>query len=119
MWTKVKKNTAARPARSEFGVRRDRSGTQQAKLLIPGSAMRSGTAEIYSDGNGKLAFLIADKGSRKIAATGKSGVLSIPLNLSHLIPFGTRDAVLTADGDMLVLDTAQFKAAEPAQFRAA
>lgn len=114
MWTRVKVTRGGRvaPKRTTFGVSRLRTGTQSATLLIPSDAVRGEFVSVYTDGNGKIAFAFGDKGDRRIYRPNKASHLraaTIPLHLASLIPFGTRDAAVYTDGDMLVLDTAQFR----------
>jgi hypothetical protein len=110
MWTKVTPSRASKPKRASFGVSRGRSGFQAATLIIPTTATVGPRASIYSDGNGKIAFAFGDKGELKVSVQKSSRKIAIPKQLSHLIPFGTRDVNMTDDGGMLVLDTAQLRA---------
>ena len=114
MWTKVKKftgrnNFSAKKARTKFGVARRRSGSCSAFLIVPHSENVSGAADVYSDGNGRLAFRFHDAGEyrvRKDTAGGKAMSVIIPSTHSHNIPFGTRDVEVERDGDMVVLNLA-------------
>lgn len=115
MWTKVKKHKSAkREKRVVPAVSRIRSGNRQASLILPQGMATAAAADIYSDGNGKLAFAFSDKGAYKVFRRNRTSVsdaICIPLQFADLFPFGTNDAALTPDGDMLVLDSAQFKTA--------
>lgn len=113
-WTKVEKTRrglgAGMAPRTSFAVRRGRTGHQAATFIIPEGEVHGSRASIYSDGNGKLAFRISDKGDFS-AFKGKNqrvAQVSIPARMASRIPFGTHDAEVTRDGDMLVLDLTQF-----------
>jgi hypothetical protein len=112
MWTRVtslKSVNGRRPKRDGYGVRRARTSTQTAHLIIPEGATTASHATVYSDGNGKIAFSFGDKGDFRMGGKTTRHV-TIPKQLSHMIPFGTRDVALIADGGMLILDTKQFAA---------
>jgi len=67
-------------------------------------------ADIFSDGNGRLAFSFATDGGYSVITPAKSSLCShitIPAKFADRIPFGVTDVVLTRDGDLLVLDLAQ------------
>ena len=114
MWNKISpmRGLAGPAKRTSFGVFRNKAGHQAAALIIPETAATAPRASIYSDGNGKIAFSFGEKGDLKVCGTKGARRVSIPKQLSHLIPFGTRDADLTDEGGMLVLDTKQFKAVQ-------
>lgn len=114
-WTKVKpvKTITGRDPRKTFGVRRNRSGSRSAALLLPShiEVPENARASVYSDGNGRIAFAVGASGEYKvIRAKGaeKSSKLTIPSQYAERIPYGTRDAEVTFDGDMMVLDLSQF-----------
>lgn len=116
MWTRITSNKGkpvGRAKRTAFGVARGRTGFQSAKLIIPEGATAAPRASVYSDGNGKIAFSFGDKGDLKVSGQTTRSV-SIPKQLAHMIPFGTRDVSLTEDGGMLILDTKQFAPADVA-----
>lgn len=112
-WTKVKptSNIKGRAARSCFGVQRNRSGSKVASLIVPANVPTGERASVYSDGNGRLAFSTKDTGEYKVGNTAKGAKarkITIPGQYADLIPYGTRDAEVTFDGDMMVLDLSQF-----------
>ncbi len=115
MWTKITKSSNrrrfVRAGREVPAVMRNRTGTKSACLVMPPHLVSAAQVNIYSDGNGKLAYSFDDRGEYKVrllSSASKSVRLSVPYNLSDRIPYGTTDAVLTRDGDMWVLDLSQF-----------
>lgn len=109
MWKKVKKerNSFGRAKRETPAVRRGRTGARGAQLIIPEHMISGERASVYSDGNGKLAFVMGDTGEFKVFATTTNGAarsIAIPKPWAERIPFGTHDVSLAKDGDMLVLD---------------
>lgn len=115
-WTKVHRapTLAGKVPRTVPGVSRGRTGFQTATLILPIAMVADNThASVYSDGNGKLAFALGTKGEFRVTTINKSARckrVAIPKQFARLIPFGTQDAELIRDGDMLVLDTKQFVA---------
>ena len=115
MWTKITKSSNrrsfGRAAREVPAVMRARTGAKRACLVMPSHLVSAARANIYSDGNGKLAYSFDDRGEYNVhlsSRNSKSFRLSVPYNLYDRIPYGTTDAVLTRDGDMWVLDLSQF-----------
>lgn len=114
MWTKITNSRGmgiARASRDVPAVMRGRTGAKAAYLVMPSHLVSAARANIYSDGNGKLAYSFDDRGEYKVnlfSRNSKSVKLSVPYNLSDRIPYGTTDAVLTRDSDMWVLDLSQF-----------
>jgi hypothetical protein len=111
-WKKItRKRFAGKASRTEFAVSRSRTGTQNATLIIPGCAgIEDERANVYSDGNGKLAFHFAGDGVFKVtkgSSAATSCRVSIPKDYAERIPFGVNDVSLTRDGDMYVLDLTQ------------
>lgn len=109
-WTKIKpKNTInGRAPRTTPGVARSRSGSRAAKVILPPNYVFGERADVYSDGNGKLAFSMGERGAYVVAKSNNSRLartIIIPSGYAHLIPYGTMDCELTRDGDMWVLDT--------------
>lgn len=109
MWKKIDKYTPISPreARTSFAVARGRSGHQAATLIVPGDMVSAERANIYSDGNGKLAFHMCEGGAFKVSMTSpaaKTRKIAIPADKASRIPFGTTDVQMTRDGDMWVLD---------------
>ncbi len=116
MWKKVEKKRLgrAKPARTSFAVSRGRSGHQAASLVIPADAVSGPRANIYSDGNGKLAFHMGESGSFAVSITGpkaRSRKIAIPSTHAHRIPFGTTEVSMQREGDMWVLDLSALPAA--------
>jgi hypothetical protein len=111
-WTKIKSDArgkAGRLGRTQPAIQRHPSGNKQARLILPCGMMEKGRANIYSDGNGKLAFSASIDGEyavRQNSKGSKSLQISIPQCISAGIPFGTHNVDLGRDGDMLVLDLA-------------
>lgn len=114
MWTKIKKATGTgnkRAPRDVPAVSRARTGSKNAVLVLPAPMVTAERCDIYSDGNGKLAFAQGRKGEYRVFKPSPNAAcraVSIPATMAHRIPYGTTDAVLTRDGDMLVLDLNQF-----------
>jgi len=109
-WTKVENKRGIRkratPATSKL-----RSRPNVAVLILPHHMATGSRADIYSDGNGSLAFSFGETGKYAVSSlSGRAATrrISIPTKYSADIPIGTTDAVLTSDGDMLVLDMSQF-----------
>lgn len=115
MWKKLTKgsglNRAGKEARKTPAVSRSRSGAKIASLILPSGFVTAARADIYSDGNGKIAYAFSERGEYSVytpTAKAKTLRVSIPKSVAGHIPYGTTDAVLTADGDMWVLDVSQF-----------
>lgn len=111
-WTKIT-STFGVPKKKNPSVMRHRSGAKQAFLTIPKDFTDADRVNIYSDGNGKLAFDFTNEGERSIFRVGGKSHrcrVFIPSSHSGLIPYGTTDAVLTEENGLHILDTAQFNA---------
>jgi len=116
-WTKVENKRGIRkratPATSKL-----RSRPNVAALILPHHMATVSRADIYSDGNGSLAFSLGETGEYaavKASNDARAVRISIPAKYSASIPFGMNDVVLTSDGDMLVLDLSQFTETTPAE----
>lgn len=114
-WKMIEKHGGRRQHRRDMerttpAVQRN-FGAKASHLIIPVGMTAFKSANIYSDGNGRLAFHFCEGGAYRIASCGpvsKCLRVTIPSAHTSRIPAGTTDAVLTRDGDMHVLDTAQF-----------
>lgn len=111
MWTKVKKcagSPAGRPARTRPAVRRLKSDPRGVALIFPAEFMPEPTCNVYSDGNGKLAFEPALGGTYKVSkdfgALSRCRRVAIPSIFADRIPFGTTEVTLARDGHLHVLD---------------
>ena len=117
MWKKIKRtyNLKGRDARSTFAVTRPPSGHRNAALLVPAVHAVSPRADIFSDGNGRLAFSFTPHGTYAVSGAGTSpgGArrITIPADYAERVPYGTTEAQIVEDGGMLVLDLRQFKGA--------
>ena len=115
MWKKItrKRGGSMKASRKVFGVSRGVKTPRTARLLVPGSYQGlSGRVSIYSDGNGKIAFLDTPNGEYKVTASTKAAKhrqVNIPAEFVPMIPYGTTDIDVTEEGGMIVVDTAQFK----------
>lgn len=118
-WTKIEKNRpSVRKERTLPAVTRSRTGARSATIVLPKShALNANAADVYSDGNGKLAFAPRVGGKFKVQSYKGNALqrVSIPIQFAPRIPFGTTDAALTADGDMIVLDLDQFSPTTPSK----
>lgn len=111
MWTKVTKHEGRGGhralARTVPAVQRPTCGSSSS-LVLPSGMIRGKFCDIYSDGNGRLAFRMGAKGEYAVRAHGgngsRSGGVTIPSMFASRIPFGTTDVTLEDDGGMLVLD---------------
>jgi hypothetical protein len=112
MWTKLSKETSlsGREPRTKPAVSRTRTGGKAATLILPKSYVNGPRANVYSDGNGKLAFALGEKGEFAVWTNGgktSTSKVTIPTRFADRIPYGVTDVSLTIDGDMLVLDLSQ------------
>lgn len=111
-WTKIP-SVHGKPRKKNPSVMRTRTGAQTAFLNVPNDFTGAEYFNVYSDGNGKLAFDFTHAGERLIFRVGGKSHQSrmvIPSSHAAMIPFGTTDAVLTVENGLHVLDTAQFNA---------
>lgn len=113
-WTKlVSGKHCGRSRRDTFAVRRNGAGSRIAYLVIPAKYHAGAAASIYTDGNGKLAFEFGETGEyvvRKPSGAASISLTVIPSEFAEHIPFGTTEANVVRDGDMLILDLKQFAA---------
>lgn len=113
-WTMIEKKTGftGRKSRTTPAVSKPKRGT--CVLLVPDTTTTFKRANIYTDGNGKLAFHFCDGGKYSVnrcSKVSKQLQITIPSAFTARIPSGTTDARLTRDGDFYVLDLSQFAAA--------
>ena len=114
MWTKVI-NIRGRDARKSFAVCNIKSGP--VLLVIPQNAITTQKVDIFESGT-RLAFKPTENGEFSVFHTpkgAKSKRVTIPRHLKAHFPIGTTNAEMTRDGDMWVLDMAQFSDAVAAQ----
>lgn len=115
-WKKYTRDRAkfgGRAPRTTTAVRKNRTQDNAAFLLLPADMAAGKMATVYTNGGDKIAFSIGERGDFKIGNANKRGTLKtvvIPRALADRIPYGTRDCTTTRDGDMIVLDLAQFDA---------
>lgn len=103
-WTKVAVRGRREP-RASPAVSRNRTGARVATMILPGSmGPFPNRADLYSDGNGKLAFALGDEGAASVRMSGRTARITIPAQFADRIPYGTKDVSLVRDGDMFVLN---------------
>ena len=113
MWTKINKRdnvtgNIGRGPRTTYAVRRNKKA--QPFFIIPKDARPGQRADIFSDGNGKLAYVFSSQGDYKVMQPRKGGAyysVTIPTQYSHLIPEGTTDVSVYTESGMTVLDLSQ------------
>lgn len=120
MWSKIEKPktfNGMRPLRESPAVYRGaKSGA--AFLVVPQGVTDAKSADIYTDGNGKLAFKLGDKGAytvNRVSKASKATRITIPKQYAGRVPYGTTACTLSQDGGMLVLDLNQFGLAAAAE----
>lgn len=112
-WTKVNRRTnfKGRDPRKTFGVS---NMNGNLRFLVPEGQTHANAANIFTDGNGRIAYQFSDDGTYK-AYKAKNGqrqkTFTIPSEYADRIPAGTRDAKVERDGEMFVLDLSQFSQA--------
>lgn len=115
MWTKITKfegrgGIVGREKRTTPAVTRNKSGG--AALVLPEGSTSAKSADIFSDGNGKLGFVFSDSGEYAVSRTNKTSLcmnVRIPAKWEKHIPFGTTDASLGTEAGMTILDLSQFQ----------
>lgn len=115
-WTKLSKarhTTKGRDKKLTPVVRRYASG--DSKLCVPSGTTPFSSVNIYSDGNGRLAFHFCDGGEYAVFKSNKTSLqqmIQIPAEFVGRLPFGTTDVTLTREGDFYVLDLNQIQTPE-------
>lgn len=103
-------NRGAGKVRTTFAIHKSPAGF--SGLIVPHGATEFDRANMYVDGS-RISFEFCADGQRKIAAsarTSKYRKMHIPSRLFPSLDFGTTDCVVTRDGNLLVIDLAQFDA---------
>lgn len=117
MWKKItkqvgRKNIGGSELRKTPATFRPKKGG--AHLVLPAGATDAIAADVFSDGNGKLAYVFADKGEYKLRKAGpksKARIVTIPNSFAKRIPYGTTDVTLYTEAGMTILDLSQFEKA--------
>lgn len=110
-WTPIN-SKSGKQKRQTPAVYRGQGQSQAAQIIFP-EKLHGGAVgvDVFTDGNGRIAFRLNNGGSRKVwarSANASDRVATIPAEFRDRIPFGLTDVHLDRDGDMLVLDLSQF-----------
>lgn len=115
MWTKIEMPKTGRSARKKFGVFRNATN---CFLLIPATdGFKAGGAVEYFATDGKIGFAPSGEGYSlcKYSKNSTSLRVCIPTSVQKPFPIGTTDIEVTRDGDMYVIDLAQFSSQKATQ----
>ena len=108
MWTKVTpKRAVGAPARTVPAVQRPINDNGVASAIFPDGWAHGPRCDVYSDGNGRLAFKFGERGEYKVGTSGpksRAKLVTIPSQFRARIPYGTTDVMMTSEGGMYVLD---------------
>lgn len=103
-------NERGRTPRTTFAVRRNAAGG--ANLLIPADVSTPAFMKaLYDPETHRLGYVPSSSDDFKVRRKSERSAseVTIPKAVADAIPYGTTDAEVTYDGDMMVLDLNQFR----------
>lgn len=101
-----------KPLTNKVRYRPPEGGRRNGEIFVSHDLIPDGAthAAVLTDGNGRLAVKIGSTGSHKVTfGRGLMGKFAVRRTVADFLPNKPTDISFTREGDLIVIDTAQFK----------